>query len=381
MVPFIDFAAQRARIRTRLDEAIERVLAHGQFVLGAEVAALEKALGEKNEVAHTVACANGTDALTLALRAEGIGAEGIGAGDAVFVPAFTFAAPAEAVLLCGAVPFFVDIDEDFVLETNSLKRALVEARAEGLVAKAVVAVELYGLPADYERLLDFAKEEGLFFLIDAAQSLGARYDGRSTVSLGDAAITSFFPTKPLGCYGDGGAVFTHDAERARIVREIANHGQEAGHRYRHRRLGTNSRLDTLQAAVLLAKMTVFDEELLLRQKVAESYGEFFKQALRDSSLLRLPRVPAGRSCVWGQYTLRSARRDAIRESCAAAGVATSVHYPLALCAQEAFRHCPVVGGGVPQAERAAAEVISLPMHPYLNEAQQEEVVAAVLKAF
>ena len=384
MVPFIDFAAQRARIRTRLDEAIERVLAHGQFVLGPEVAALEKALSEKNEVAHTVACANGTDALTLALRAEGIGA-----GDAVFVTAFTFAAPAEAVLLCGAVPFFVDIDEDFGLETNSLKRALVEARAQGLAAKAVVAVELYGLPADYESLLNFAKEEGLFFLIDAAQSLGARYGGsrggRSTVSLGDAAITSFFPTKPLGCYGDGGAVFTHDAERARIVREIANHGQEAGHRYRHRRLGMNSRLDTLQAAVLLAKMTVFDEELSLRQKVAETYGKLFSQVLkhglRDSSLLRLPRVPDGRSCVWGQYTLRSARRDAIRESCAAAGVATSVHYPLALCAQEAFRHCPVVGGGVPQAERAAVEVISLPMHPYLNEAQQEEVVAAVLKAF
>ena len=385
-VPFIDLAAQRARIQATLADGIERVLAHGQFILGPEVAMLEKALGEKNEVAHAIACANGTDALTIALRAEGIGA-----GDAVFVPAFTFAAPAEAALLCGAVPFFVDIDDDFLLAPASLKRAIIEARAQGLAAKAVVAVELYGLPADHESLLAVAREEELFFLIDAAQSLGARYGDGSTmsssVSWGDAATTSFFPTKPLGGYGDGGAVLTHDAERACIVREIANHGQEAGHRYRHRRLGTNSRLDTLQAAVLLAKMTVFDEELSLRQKAAETYERLFAQALPkkdergESSLLRLPRVPAGRSCVWGQYTLRSARRDAICEKCAAAGVATLVHYPLALCAQEAFRDCPVVGGGVALAERAAAEVVSLPMHPYLRSAQQEEVVAAVLAAF
>ncbi len=386
-VPFIDLAAQRTRIRATLAEGIERVLAHGQFVLGPEVAALERMLEEKHEVAHAITCANGTDALTIALRAEGIGT-----GDAVFVPAFTFAAPAEAALLCGATPFFVDIDDDFALEASSLKRAITEARAQGLSAKAVVAVELYGLPADHESLLEVAREEGLFFLIDAAQSLGARYGGnengggRSTVSLGDAATTSFFPTKPLGCYGDGGAVFTHDAERARVVREIANHGQEAGHRYRHRRLGTNSRLDTLQAAVLLAKTTVFEEELLLRQGVAETYDKLFVQALQkkndreDSPLLSLPRVPARRSCVWGQYTLRSARRDAIRESCAAAEVATLVHYPLALCAQEAFRHCPVVGSGVANAERAAREVVSLPMHPYLRSEQQEEVVAAVLKA-
>ncbi len=350
---------------------------------------LERRLCEQNEVAHTIACANGTDALAIALRAEGIGA-----GDAVFVPAFTFAASAEAVLLCGAVPFFVDIDKNFTLAADSLKRALLDARAQGLAGKAVMAVELYGLPCDYESLLKVAREEELFFLIDAAQSLGARYDtssgARSTVSLGDAAITSFFPTKPLACYGDGGAVFTNDAARARIVREIANHGQEVGHRYRHRRLGTNSRLDTLQAAVLLAKMTLFDEELSLRQQVAETYEKLFQQALQQkneqspsssfASLLRLPCVPAGRSCVWGQYTLRSTRRDAIRESCAAAGVATLVHYPVALCAQEAFRHCPVVASGVPQSERAAAEVVSLPMHPYLTLAQQQEVVAAVMGA-
>ncbi len=381
-VSFIDLAAQRARIEAVLGEGIERVLQHGQFILGPEVAALEKRLCKEHEVAHTIACANGTDALAIALRAQGIGA-----GDAVFVPAFTFAASAEAVLLCGAVPFFVDIDENFTLAVNSLKRALLDARGQGLAAKAVMAVELYGLPCDYESLLAVAREEELFFLIDAAQSLGARYDGRSSVSLGDAAITSFFPTKTLGCYGDGGAVFLNDAERACLVREIANHGQEAGHRYRHRRLGTNSRLDTLQAAVLLAKLTVFEKELLQRQGVAETYENLFKQALRQkneqggAALLRLPCVPAGRTCVWGQYTLRSARRDAIRESCAAAGVATLVHYPLALCAQEAFRHCPVVGGGVSAATRAAAEVVSLPMHPYLTLAQQEEVVAAVIGAF
>ena len=381
-VLFIDLAAQRARIEATLAEGIERVLAHGQFVLGPEVGALEARLSEQNGVAHTIACANGTDALAIALRAEGIGA-----GDAVFVPAFTFAASAEAVLLCGAMPFFVDIDEDFTIDVDSLKRALLDARGQGLATKAVMAVELYGLPCDYESLLAVAREEKLFFLIDAAQSLGARYNGRSTVSLGDAAITSFFPTKTLGCYGDGGAVFLNDAERARIVREIANHGQQAGHRYRHLRLGTNSRLDTLQAAILLAKLTIFESELLQRQAVAENYEKLFQQALRqkneqgDKSLLRLPRVLAGRACVWGQYTLRSARRDAIRESCAAAGVATLVHYPLALCAQEAFRHCPVVGGGVPESTRAAAEVVSLPMHPYLTLAQQEEVVAAVMGAF
>ena len=381
-VSFIDLAAQRARIRQALSEGIERVLAHGRFVLGPEVQALEQALSARSGVAHTIACANGTDALTLALRAEGIGA-----GDAVFVPAFTFAAPAEAALLSGAVPFFVDIDQDFALDAASLKRAVVEAREQGLRARAVVVVDLYGLPADYESLLAVVREEDLFCVIDAAQSFGACYGGRSTVSLGDVATTSFFPTKPLGCYGDGGAVFAADAERARVVRETANHGQEAGRRYCHRRVGTNSRLDTLQAAVLLAKLAVFDEELSLRQGVAETYERFFRQALQGkdeqttSSLLRLPRVPEGRSCVWGQYTLRSARRDAICEHCEQAGVATLVHYPLALCEQEAFRRCPVVGGGVPQSEQAAAEVVSLPMHPYLRAEQQEEVVAAVLKAF
>ena len=378
VVSFIDLAAQRARIRKTLDERMQRVLAHGQFVLGPEVAELERALGEKNEVAHVVACANGTDALALALRAEGVGG-----GDAVFMPAFTFAATAEAALLCGAMPFFVDIDEHFGLEKNSLKRALCDARTQGFRPKAVVVVELYGLPVDVEGLLAVAREEELFFLIDAAQSLGARYEESSSVSLGDAAITSFFPTKPLGCYGDGGAVFTQNAERAHVVREIANHGQQAGHRYRHRRLGTNSRLDTLQAAVLLAKLSVFDEELVLRQKVASTYDSLFEQALKkkgETQRLSLPRVPKGRSSVWGQYTLRCSCRDAVRESCTAEGIATSIHYPLALCAQEAFRHCPVVGGGVPHAERAAAEVVSLPMHPDLSLSQQQEVVSAVLKA-
>ncbi|GGE34934.1 aminotransferase DegT [Agaricicola taiwanensis] len=353
---FIDLGAQQARLRPALDVAIARVLDHGAFIMGPEVAALEGQLCAASGASSAISCANGTDALGMVLMAWGIGA-----GDAVFVPAFTFVATAEVVAWVGATPIFVDVDEDsFTLDPDSLKAAVAEAQNLGLRPKAVIPVDLYGLPADYAAIDAIARENEMKVLADAAQSYGAAREGQKVGTFGDATGLSFFPSKPLGCYGDGGAILTSDAELAATLKSIRVHGQGT-HKYDNVRIGLNARLDTLQAAVLLEKMKIFDEEIIARNRVAKRYSE-----LLDGHVA-VPPVPEGVTSVWAQYTVRVPRRDQVQAACKAAGIPTMVYYPIPLNQQTGYRHYPVAPGGVPNSERLAADVLSLPMHPYLDD--------------
>lgn len=367
-IPFIDLAAQRRRLGSRLDEAIAGVLGHCQFIQGPEVRELEAELARMSGSSHAISCASGTDALVLALMAMDIGP-----GDAVLCPAFTFCATAEAAALLGATPVFVDVEEaTFNLDAASLARGVATARKLGLNPRVVIPVDLFGLPADYDRIHAVAAAEGLFVLADAAQSFGAIYKGRRVGSLGHASTTSFFPSKPLGCYGDGGAVFADDPVFAKTVVCVRVHG-EGAHKYDNVRIGLTARLDTMQAAVLLQKISIFEEENAARDRIARRYNE----ALDDAVIV--PRVPDGMTSVWAQYTIRL--RPGAREDFAAAlraqGIPTAIYYPKPLHHQDAYRRFPQAEGGLPVSERLAQEVISLPMHPYLDEATQDYIVAAV----
>ncbi len=367
-IPFIDLQAQRRRIGPRIEAAIARVLGHGAYVMGPEVAELEAALAAFCGARHCIGCANGTDALALALMAEGIGP-----GDAVLVPAFTFVATAEVVAWLGATPIFVDILEDgFNLDPAGLEPAVAEAVRLGLRPRAVIPVDLFGQPADYPAIEPVAARHGLFVLADAAQSFGAALDGRRVGTFGRVTATSFFPAKPLGCYGDGGAVFTDDDRLAGLMRSLRVHGQGAD-RYDNVRIGLNARLDTLQAAILLAKLEVFPEEIEARDRIARRYG----QALAGAAL-RAPRPAPDMRPVWAQYTLVVEDRERVAAACRAAGVPTAVYYPIPLSRQTGYRHFPVAPGGVPVSDRLSRHVISLPMHPYLDPATQDRVIAAVL---
>lgn len=367
-VPVIDLQAQRRRLEPALSEALQRVLEHGRFVGGPEVQSLEAQLAERAGTS-CVTCANGTDALLLALWSLGVGV-----GDAVILPAFTFAATAEAVMMRGATPFFADVSEaSFNLDPASLERALGQARRSGLKPRAVIAVDLFGLPADYRALEALCEAAGAALIADAAQSFGARLDNRPVGSLAPLSATSFYPSKPLGCYGDGGAVFSTDAQVAERLRLIARHGQGPG-RYNHVTLGMNSRLDSLQAAVLLAKLTIFDEELTAREAVAKRYDEAL------AGRVPLPPRAGGAFSAWAQYTIRHPERDRVADALAAAGVQSAVHYPKPLNRQAPFVGQPVVAGGVPVSERLADEVLSLPMCGALNEASQARVIEALLAA-
>jgi dTDP-4-amino-4,6-dideoxygalactose transaminase len=367
-VPVIDLQAQRAHLEPGMTQAVQRVLEHGRFVLGPEVAELEAQLAAWSG-AHCVTCGNGTDALELALWSLGVGT-----GDAVILPAFTFAATAEAVIRRGATPVFADVAEASCnLDPASAAAALAFARRAGLRPRAVIAVDLYGLPADYAALTEVADAEGATVIADAAQSFGARQGNRPVGSLAPLGATSFYPSKPLGCYGDGGAVFAADAETAQRLRLLARHGQGPG-RYNHVSLGMNSRLDTIQAAVLLRKLAVLAEELPRREARARRY---------DAALeghVTLPPRAEGSSSAWACYTLRHPERDRLARALEAVGVQTAVHYPRPLNRQPAFAGRPTVPGGVPVSERLAAEVLSLPLCAYLSEAAQERVIAGVLAA-
>jgi dTDP-4-amino-4,6-dideoxygalactose transaminase len=363
-LPLIDLAAQRRRLSGRIEAAIARVVAHGQFVLGPEVEALEQALAARVGVRHAIACASGTDALTLALLARGIGP-----GDAVFVPAFTFAASAEAVALAGAVPVLVDVGADFTLDPTSLCEALTMIAREGaLRPRAVVPVDLFGQPARYESLLPIARAHELFVLQDAAQSFGASWRGEPVGRQGDAAALSFYPSKPLGAYGDGGAVLTDDDGLALRVRSLARHG--LGRPDEHVRIGVNSRLDTIQAAILLAKLPSFDQERVARTAIAKRYGA----GLRD-----LVHVPCARRDVepaWSYYTVLSERRDTLVDGLAARGVASAVYYRKPLHQQPAYAGFPRAPA-LPVAESLAGRVISLPMHADLVPDDQARVIDAI----
>jgi dTDP-4-amino-4,6-dideoxygalactose transaminase len=367
-IPFIDLQAQRARLGARLERAIGTVLEHGQYILGPEVGTLEAKLAAFAGAGHAIACANGTDALALALMAKGIGP-----GDAVLVPAFTFVATAEAVALMGATPVFCDVREDtFNLDPDHLETGLETARTQGLTPRAVIPVDLFGQPADYERIEAFCAAHDLWLLADAAQSFGATYRGRRTGSIGLLAATSFFPAKPLGCYGDGGAVFTADGGLANALRSLRVHGQGRD-KYDNVRIGMNGRLDTLQAAIMLEKLDIFEDEILSRQRVAARYGEML------ADLVQVPEVAAGVTSVWAQYTIQVDRvvRDRLVRALAAAGIPTALYYPIPLHRQKAYRHFPAPAGGLPVAERLAGRVLSLPMHPYLDEPTQTRIAMAV----
>ena len=365
-IAFIDLEAQRDRIAADIDRAIARVLDHGQFILGREVEAAEAALAEFCGAKHAISCASGTDALSLILMSRGVGP-----GDAVICPAFTFAAPPEVAALRGAAVVFADVREDsFNLDPESVAAAIGLAREKDLNPAAVVAVDLYGQPADYAALGAICEAEGVALIADAAQSFGATQHGRMTGTLAPATATSFFPAKPLGCYGDGGAIFTDDPELPALLRSLRMHGQ-GEERYDHARVGLNSRLDAIQAAILVEKLRIFPDEIVARNRVAARYSE----ALAD--LVAVPGVADDSTSVWGQYTIRVGDRDAFCGALRAAGVPTAIHYSRPVHHQPAYANYPVVGGGLPVSEMLAREVVSLPMHAYLDVDTQERIIEAI----
>jgi UDP-2-acetamido-2-deoxy-ribo-hexuluronate aminotransferase len=370
-IPFIDVAAQRRRLGRSVDEAIARVLGHCQFILGPEVRALEVKLSEFCGARHVVTCASGTDALVMVLMARGIGS-----GDAVICPSFTFTATAEVVALVGATPVFADVEErSFNLDPASLQRACAAAREAGLRPKAVIPVDLFGQPADYDRIMPIADAENLFVLDDAAQAFGATYKNRRIGALAPATATSFFPAKPLSCYGDGGAVITDDDELAQVIRSLRVHGEGNG-KYDCVRIGLNGRLDTIQAAVLMEKLKIFPEEILTRERIARRYST----GLAD--VATVPRLAPGSTSVWAQYTIRlpSGRRDGLAAALKMEGIPTAIHYPVPLHRQQPYQRFPIAAGGAPVSERLAEEVISLPMHAYLDQTTQDRIIDAVRRA-
>ncbi len=367
-VPFIDLQAQRRRLGEPLNRAIQAAVEGGQWILGPQVAELEAKLAAFAGSKYCVSCANGTDALLLVLRAWEIGP-----GDAVFVPAFTFAASGEVVALAGATPVFVDVFEDtYNMDPASLEAAIALVKREGkLKAKAVMPVDLFGQPADYRVLTPIAAREGLKVLCDTAQGFGARLDGKVTGSIGDAATTSFFPAKPLGCYGDGGAIFTDDGDLDTLLRSLRMHGQGAD-RYENVRIGMNSRLDTIQAAILIEKLKVFAAEIEMREAVARRYNKAFG----SSNRIGVPHVIAGAQSTWAQYTIQVPDRDKLQADLKAAGVPTAVYYPIPLSRQKGYAQFP--SAPTPVSERISQTVVSLPMYPDLDVDTQDRVIAAVL---
>jgi dTDP-4-amino-4,6-dideoxygalactose transaminase len=366
-IPFIDIAAQRRRLGSAVDEAVARVLTHCQFVMGPEVRAFEADLAAFCGARHAISCASGTDALLLVLMAKGIGP-----GDAVFCPAFTFCATAEVVALLGATPVFVDVDQvTFNIDVESLARGIAVAKRQGLKPKAVIPVDLFGQPADHDAVAAVANAEKLFVLDDAAQAFGASYQGRRLGTLGGATATSFFPAKPLGCFGDGGAIMTDDDDLAEIIKSLRVHGQGAD-KYDNVRIGVTGRLDTIQAAILIEKLKIFPDEIAARDRAAGRYAA----GLADLAIV--PKVAAGSTSVWAQYTIRLApgRRDKLAADLKAQGIPTAVYYPKPMHRLAAYKHFPVADGGLPACDRLADEVISLPMHAYLDAPTQDRIIAA-----
>jgi dTDP-4-amino-4,6-dideoxygalactose transaminase len=370
LLSFVDLEAQRARLGRTVDDAIRRVLDHGMYIMGPEVGQLERRLADRVGVSDVVTCSSGTDALLLPLLAWGIGP-----GDAVFVPAFTFAATAEVVALIGATPVFVDVMADtFVVDPESFRKAAESVACNSaLRPAAVIPVDLFGLPADPGPVAEIAAVYGVRILCDAAQSFGAYVGGQPVGQFGEATATSFFPAKPFGCYGDGGAVFTNDSELAGLLRSLRLHGQ-GSERYDNARIGINGRLDTIQAAVLLAKLAIFDEELTARQEVAERYTQGL------AAVAAVPSVPFGRTSAWAQYTLQVDARDEVLLRMREAKVPTRVYYPRPLHQQTAYDAFPISPSGLRTSERLSRSVLSLPMHPYLSVAAQDTIITALWAA-
>jgi UDP-2-acetamido-2-deoxy-ribo-hexuluronate aminotransferase len=364
---FIDLAAQQKRIRGLIEANLKRVLDHGQYILGPEIGELEARLAAYVGVPHAVSVASGTDALLMPLMVENVGP-----GDAVFTSTFTFIATAEVIALTGATPVFVDIDDEtFNIDPRRLEEAIARVRATGeLTPRGVIPVDLFGQPAAYKAIQAVADRHGLFVLEDAAQSFGASQDGSKAGALAKVAGTSFFPAKPLGCYGDGGMIFTFDQNVHEQLLSIRVHGQGAD-KYTNVRIGINGRMDSVQAAVLLAKMSVFPEEIELRQQVAGRYDRLL------AGSVKVPRILKGNVSAWAQYSVRHPRRDAVIAKLRENGVPTAIYYPIPLHLQKAFAHLGHKKGDFPVAEKAAAEIFSLPMHPYLEPESQEKIAAVI----
>ena len=368
---FIDLHKQRARIDGEINAAIARVLAHGQYILGPEVKQFEVALADYGQAKHVLSCANGTDAIILALKAWNIGA-----GDAVFCPSFTYVATAEAVALLGATPVFVDVDrETYTVCPTSLEAAIQMVKNKGeLTPRAFISVDLFGQPADYRRLAPLCREAGLKIIADSAQGLGCTLDGQHPLQWADVTTTSFFPAKPLGCYGDGGAVLTNDEELAATIDSLRVHGK--GHdKYDNVRIGLNSRLDTLQAAILLEKLKIFEDELAIRNIIAERYAQGFA-----GSAIKAPQIISGGTSTWSVYTVEVPSRDQFIATMSAANIPTPAYYPKPAHRQSAYKHYPLAPDCLRHTDEAREYVVALPIHPYLSAKDQALIIDTALKA-
>lgn len=363
---FIDLVAQQEKIRPELERAIMKVLDHGQYIMGPEVKAFEADLQSFTGASHAITCANGTDALTLVLMAWGIGP-----GDAVFVPSFTYVASAEAPAQLGATPFFVDVCQDtFNIDPQSFKQAVTDCRKLGLTPAAVIAVDLFGQPADVDSITQIANSEKIKVLVDGAQSFGASFKGRSVGTMGDATTTSFFPAKPLGCYGDGGAIFTNSEEDNAVISSLRLHGK-GSEKYDNVRVGLNSRLDTLQAAILIEKLKIFPDEIKKRNELAEFY------VAELSKFFRVPKILNHAVSTWAQFTLVTESRDKVLKHLAENSVPAVIYYPRPLSKQSGYEAYPSVNGGTPVSHGLAEKVFSIPMHPYMSRVQAEKIVSVL----
>jgi dTDP-4-amino-4,6-dideoxygalactose transaminase len=366
---FIDLAAQKARIGFRLDQAVSKVLNEGRYILGPEVQEFEARVADYIGVKHAIACANGTDALLIPLMAQGIGP-----GDAVFVPSFTFAATAEVVALIGASPVFVEIShETYNLDPSSLEEAIADVKARGeLTPRAVIPVDLFGLPADYPAIEAICRKHGLFVLEDAAQAIGGKSATGACGSFGHVAATSFYPAKPLGCYGDGGAMFTNDDALMEKLRSFAFHGKGES-QYDNVHVGLNSRLDTIQAAILLEKLAIFDEELESRQRIAGYYCDNLKD------YVRVPHRSMGLQSAWAQFAIETVDRDSLKAHLAERDIPSVIYYVKPLHKQPAYAHYPQCPGGLTVTEQLPDSILCLPMHPYLQRDDQDRIIDAIIE--
>jgi len=367
-IEFIDLKAQQRRLKSEIDAAIAKVLAEGRYVMGPEVHQFEAELASFGKAKHAIGCANGTDALVLPMLAWGIGL-----GDAVFCPSFTYCATAEIIAHIGATPVFIDIDRDsYNMEASSLEQAIESVKTEGkLTPRAVIAVDLFGQSADYEAIAPITKKHGLKLVADSAQGFGTTLHSYQPLHWADVTTTSFFPAKPLGCYGDGGAVLTNDDGLADAIHSLRIHGKGVD-KYDNIRVGINSRLDTLQAAILLTKLTIFDDEIIMRNRVAQRYID----GLGDVAL-RVPTLIDGATSTWAQFTLEVTAPDELAAALKAKGIPTARYYPKPVHMQTAYTGFPVAPKGLPNTVDSIDKVISLPMHPYLPEETQDMIITAV----
>lgn len=375
---FVDLKQQYERLKPKIHQRINHVLEHGKFIMGPEVGELEKSLAAFVGARHCVSCANGTDALLLSLMAYNVGV-----GDAVFTTPFTFVATAEVICLLGATPVFVDIDPltynidaeklELTITDIQQRKKTLDGKQTTLKPKGIIAVDLFGLPADYDALNRIAKQHGLFVVEDAAQSLGGSYKGKRVGNVTDIAATSFFPAKPLGGYGDGGAIFTNDEVTANGLRSLREHGK-GSHKYDNVRIGINGRLDTLQAAILLSKLELFESEIKMRQEIAGRYSLGLKE------FVKTPFIPDGLASAWAQYSVVADQRGAYLDTLKAKGIPTAIYYPRPLHLQTVFASLGYREGNFPVAEQMSKTIFSLPMHPYLTAQDQEQIIAAVEQA-